>query len=65
MAPSLIAGSQLKHILPTQRWMQRMPPHALRFRAFDWGYAKPFSCGWYAVSDGTWGLPIEAMVKVS
>jgi hypothetical protein len=52
-----------KHILPTQRWMQRIPPHALRFRAFDWGYAKPFSCGWYAVSDGTWGLPIEAMVK--
>ena len=20
-----------------------------RFMAFDWGYAKPFSCGWYAV----------------
>lgn len=24
-----------------------------RFRSFDWGSAKPFSCGWYAVSDGS------------
>ena len=30
-----------------------LPPHWPRFRAFDWGSAKPFSVGWYAVSDGT------------
>jgi hypothetical protein len=26
-----------------------VPRHWLRFRAFDWGYARPFSCGWWAV----------------
>jgi len=29
-----------------------IPDHWLRFRAFDWGYAAPFSVGWWAVSDG-------------
>jgi Terminase large subunit, T4likevirus-type, N-terminal len=51
------------HVLDTRVWATRIPKYALRFRAFDWGYAKPFSCGWYAVSDGTWGLPNEAIVK--
>ena len=26
-----------------------IPPEWERFMVFDWGYAKPFSCGWYAV----------------
>ena len=52
----------LKHVLPNN-WLHRIPVHAMRFRAFDWGFAKPFSCGWYAVSDGTWGLPKDAIVK--
>lgn len=26
-----------------------LPPEWMRFRAMDWGYAKPFSVGWYAV----------------
>ena len=26
-------------------------PQLLRFRAFDWGSAKPFSVGWYAMTD--------------
>lgn len=26
-----------------------IPDHWLRFRAFDWGYAAPFSVGWWAV----------------
>lgn len=30
-----------------------VPARWTRFRAFDWGSAKPFSVGWYAVSDGT------------
>lgn len=30
-----------------------LPPHWLRFASFDWGSAKPFSVGWWAVSDGS------------
>jgi hypothetical protein len=30
-----------------------IPPHWLRFASFDWGSAKPFSVGWWAVSDGS------------
>ena len=29
-----------------------IPKHWVRFRAADWGSARPFSIGWYAVSDG-------------
>jgi hypothetical protein len=29
-----------------------IPAHWQRFRACDWGSAKPFSVGWYAVSEG-------------
>ena len=29
-----------------------IPKHWVRFRAMDWGSARPFSVGWYAVSDG-------------
>lgn len=50
------------HVLSND-WLDRIPRHSLVFRAFDWGYAKPFSCGWYAVSDGRWGLPRGALVK--
>lgn len=44
-----------------------IPPHWLRFASFDWGSAKPFSIGWWAVSDGStidgrW-LPPGAMVR--
>jgi len=30
-----------------------IPDHWSRIRAMDWGSARPFSVGWYAVSDGT------------
>jgi hypothetical protein len=41
-----------------------LPPHWTRFRAFDWGSAKPFSCGWYAVADGKFGdFPAGAILK--
>lgn len=33
------------------RWA---PPTTIRFRSFDWGSAKPFSVGWWAIADGTW-----------
>lgn len=52
-----------KHILDTQTWLVKIPKVAMRFRALDWGSAKPFSVGWYAVSDGTWGLPNGALLK--
>lgn len=51
-----------RHILQSA-WQKRIPPQTLRFRAHDWGSAKPFSVGWYAVSDGTWGLPAGALYK--
>jgi len=51
------------HVLPTNDWIRKIPTSALRFRAMDWGSARPFSVGWYAVSDGTWGLPHGALLK--
>ena len=40
-----------------------LPPHWTRFRAFDWGSAKPFACLWIAVSDGTLPqFPANALV---
>lgn len=46
----------------------RLPGHWLRFRSFDWGSAKPFSVGWWAVAsedfihpDGL--IPKGAMVR--
>lgn len=50
------------HVLPLQ-WVDYIPRNALRFRSFDWGSARPFSVGWYALSDGTWGLPKGALFK--
>jgi hypothetical protein len=52
----------LVHVLAAE-WLKRIPPGSLCFRAFDWGYAKPFSVGWYVVSDGNWGLPAGAVLK--
>lgn len=41
-----------------------LPPHWARFRAFDWGAAKPFAVGWYAVADGmSLGYPAGALIK--
>jgi hypothetical protein len=41
-----------------------LPEHWLRFRACDWGSAKPFSVGWYAVSDGELSeFPRGALIK--
>ena len=54
---------EAKHVLPSRDWLPRIPQSALCFRAFDWGSAKPFSVGWYALSDGTWGLPKNALLK--
>lgn len=50
------------NVLPVE-WLDRIPRDAIRFRAFDWGSAKPFCVGWYAISDGGWGLPRKALLK--
>lgn len=39
-----------------RRWTHVIDPIRIRshwpiYRSFDWGYAKPFSCGWYTVDD--------------
>lgn len=54
---------EMKHVLSAREWLGKIPSHARRFRSFDWGYARPFSAGWYAISDGTWGLPKNALLK--
>jgi Terminase large subunit, T4likevirus-type, N-terminal len=52
-----------KHVLPSRVWMKCIPRNAQVFRAFDWGSYRPFSVGWYVISDGTWGLPKGALLK--
>lgn len=34
-----------------------IPEHWFRYRAMDWGSARPFSVGWYAVASETWQHP--------
>lgn len=51
-----------KHILE-HSWLYEIPKRATRFRSFDWGSAKPFSAGWWVLSDGTWGLPKDAIMR--
>lgn len=41
----------------------RIPSEWTRFRSFDWGSAKPFSVGWWAISDGGLHLPKNAIVR--
>lgn len=52
------------HVLDTNLILPLIHPRWLKFRAFDWGSAKPFSCGWYTL----WGeetklIPKGALVK--
>ena len=57
-----------KHVLPAD-YLPHIKRNSLHFRAFDWGSYRPFSCGWYALSDGTWPtcsgirIPRGALVK--
>jgi len=45
--------SAARHIIPPMQ----LPYHWTRFRACDWGSAKPFSIGWYAVVQDDCHLP--------
>jgi hypothetical protein len=40
-----------------------IPKSWLRFRSFDWGSARPFSVGWWAVADGTTDHPRGALIR--
>ena len=41
-----------------------VPSHWLKFRSFDWGSARPFSCGWWAVASEEYkGIPKGALVR--
>lgn len=41
-----------------------IPKAWMRFRAMDWGSARPFSIGWYAVSDGSLpAFPRGALIR--
>lgn len=57
--------SRHKHVLP----MFKPPRHWTRIMGFDWGSARPFSVGWYAISDGNYvpiikkALPRGAIVR--
>ena len=55
-------------MLSTQLVLPQLGANLTRFRAFDWGSAKPFSVGWYALLDkdlalGDRLLPKGAMIK--
>jgi hypothetical protein len=55
--------SEEAHVRPS-KLIKSATPQTIRFRAFDWGSAKPFSVGWYAICDGLWGdFPKGALFK--
>ena len=42
----------------------KIPAHWTKIQSYDFGYAKPFSFGWFAVSDGTIdGIPTGALIR--
>lgn len=45
--------SEEAHVRPSS-WILHRTPQTILFRAFDWGSARPFSVGWYAICDGLW-----------
>lgn len=60
--------SEDRHVLDTREFERLFNPNIRRFRAFDWGSARPFSCGWYAILDKDYYiedklLPRNALVK--
>lgn len=44
------------HVVPPDTY-RFIPPNAQRLRSLDWGTARPFSVGWYAIGDGKWRHP--------
>lgn len=46
-----------KHVVSTELVHKQMTPQSIRFRAFDWGSARPFSVGWYWLAESGFDLP--------
>jgi len=68
----VVAGGFFDHVWDNQRHVLRrfdIPAHWDRIIGFDWGSAKPFSVGWYAISTGEfvpelgYSLPRGAIVR--
>lgn len=52
--------NESRHVVPAFD----VPTDWLRFRSMDWGYARPFSVGWWAVAgDKLNGIPRGALVR--
>lgn len=51
---SVVAGAYFSEFSPNKHILQpfEIPKGWTRYRSMDWGSAKPFSVGWYAVADG-------------
>lgn len=63
---SVIAGAFFPEFSITQHVIApfEIPLDWTRYRACDWGSARPFSVGWYAISDGSLPrIPRGALVK--
>lgn len=61
----VIAGAYFPEFSIREHVLQpfTVPAHWTRFRAMDWGTARPFCVLWFAVSDGTvLGIPTGALV---
>lgn len=59
---------EARHVLPVHEFLKLLNPSMVLFRAFDWGSAKPFSVGWYAILDKSYDcdgrtLPAKSLVK--
>lgn len=59
---------ELIHVIPSVAFADLFNPGFTCFRAFDWGSARPFSVGWYALLDrdykcGNRILPSGSLVK--
>jgi hypothetical protein len=52
---SVVSGAYFPEWSPDKHVIEpfEIPPDWPRFRSFDWGSARPFSVGWFAVSDGS------------
>jgi hypothetical protein len=62
----MIQGAYFDDFDPTRHIISSetpLPKHWTRFRAMDWGSARPFCVGWYAVSDGSGNFPRDALIK--
>jgi hypothetical protein len=63
---SVVAGAFFSEFSEALHVVQphELPKHWTRLRAMDWGSARPFSVGWYAVSDGELPqYPAGALIK--